>query len=107
MVIFKKTSDNKHVDLMTDDYKPMFSVEIFKVCAHDPEHLATLLESIQEHNWDLIFIIMMYDCPEEVKVDHELREDTLKEIFGYSQNDLSKEMVEEEIQHKHPNKHVS
>ena len=30
MVIFKKTSDNKHVDLMTDEYEPMFSVEIFK-----------------------------------------------------------------------------
>lgn len=106
MVIFKKTSDNKHVDL-TDGYNPMFSVEIFKVCANDPEHLATLLESIEEHNWDLIFIIMMLDCPEEVKVEHELRENTLKEIFGYEEKQLSIEMLEEEIQHKHPNKHIS
>ena len=107
MVIFKKTSDNKHVDLMTEEYNPMFSVEIFKVCAHDPEHLSALLESIKEQNWDLIFIIMMLDCPEEVKVDHELREDTLKEIFGYEENQLSIEMLEDEIQHKHPNKHTS
>jgi len=107
MVIFKKTSDNKHVDLMTDNYNPMFSVEIFKVCAHDPEHLSILLESIEEHNWDLIFIIMMVDCPEEVKVDHELREDTLKEIFGYDENQLSIEMLKDEIHHKHPNKSTS
>lgn len=107
MVIFKKTKDSKHVDLMTEKYDPMFSVEIFKVCKHDPEHLNTLLESIKEHNWDLIFIIMMYDCPEEVKVEHELREETLKEVFGYEQKELSIEMIEEEIHKKHPNKHAS
>ena len=104
MVIFKKSSDNKHVDLQTDGYKPMFSVEIFKICQHDPDHLNDLLESIKEKNWDLIFIIMMYDCPEEVKVEHELRENTLKEVFGYET--LSIEMIEEEILHKHPNKHT-
>ena len=105
MVIFKKTSDNKHVDVSTEKYNPMFSVEIFKVCRQDPEHLNALLESIEEHNWDLIFIILMHDCPEEVKVEHELREDTLKEVFGYEEKELSIEMVEEEIHHKHPNKH--
>jgi hypothetical protein len=102
MVVFYKT-DDCHVDLKTDQYLPVFSIEILKVSMRDPDHLDDLIESIKSHNWDLMFLIMMYDCPEEVFVDCDYRETTLMDIFGYDM--LSLEVIEEEIHHKHPNKH--
>lgn len=107
MVIFEKTADNKHVSLNTKLYNPMFTIEIFKICHCDPKHLDDLVESIKSKNWDLIFIIMMFDCPEEVIVEQDLREHILKQIFGYSITELNYTLIEEEIHHKHPNKHIA
>ena len=107
MIVFEETDDKQHVKILAETYDPMFTIEIFKICVNDPEHLNTFLESIKEHNWDLIFILLMYDCPEEVKVDNSLRESTLKEVFGYEQKELCLSLVENEIENKHPNKHAS
>jgi hypothetical protein len=104
MVVFYKSSDD-HVDLKIDRYNPAFMVEILKVSMRDPEHIDVLVATIQEQNWDLLYLIMMYDCPEEVIVDEDLRENCLKEVFGYET--LSLEVIEQEIHYKHPNKHAS
>jgi hypothetical protein len=100
MVFFRRKRDNEHVILAKDKYDPLFAMETYKV---SPKYLAIFIESVLEENWDLSFLIMMVECPEEVKVDMELREDTLESIYGYDHIPTQDDLLTE-IQTKHPNK---
>lgn len=102
MVVFYK-ENSEHVGLMYERYNPAFAIEMFKITMKDPDHVDAFMEAVQDKNWDLIFLILMYDCPEEVIVECDLRENTLKDVFGYDIQELNFGVIEEEIHHKHPN----
>ena len=102
MVVFYK-ENSEHVGLMYERYNPAFAIEMFKITLNDPKHVNAFMEAVKTKNWDLIFIILMYDCPEEVIVECDLRENTLKDIFGYDAEELTFETIENEIHDKHPN----
>ncbi|MFT5499473.1 MAG: hypothetical protein ACI9TH_004889 [Kiritimatiellia bacterium] len=71
---------NEVVNLAGDVYDPCFAVEMFRVSsALRPDFVACLLA----RRWDLVFLILMADCPEEVSVVWEHREDTLNRVFGF------------------------
>jgi hypothetical protein len=94
MVFFRKI--NGHMDLATDLYNPTYAVETFKitrVCECDCEKF---LMCLSQEDWDNLFLLMMEDCPEEVVVDHESRDDALVDVFGLEQA--------KEIKHRHEDK---
>ena len=93
MVFFIRTPDN-HIKVDKERYAPVFIMEIMKIRS---EFTTTFIECVTTENWDLIFLIMMAECPEEVKVVMELREHTLHSIYGYNQpptiQDLQHEFI--------------
>ena len=94
MVFFRKS--NGHMVVAEDLYNPSYVVEMFKItriCKCDCDDFLVCVES---KDWDKLFLIMMEDCPEEVVVDHELRELALLEVFG--------EEVSKEIEKRHEEK---
>lgn len=72
MIVFRRNEDKFFLAL--DRYPASFFIEIFKI---GPNVLK--LKKIGE--WKFIFIVMMSVCPEEVRVDLELRENTIKELL--------------------------
>ncbi|GJQ58568.1 MAG: hypothetical protein D8M57_09130 [Candidatus Scalindua sp. AMX11] len=73
MVVFRRRKDN--FCLAADRYPPTFFIEMFKVGPN-------FRKLKEREEWRLIFIIMMVSCPEEVRVEFELRENAIKELLS-------------------------
>lgn len=71
MIIFRKIEYKMH--LAKDKYAPSYIIEICKI---GPD----VMKLIENEKWDSLFIIMMLMCPEQVRVELELAENTLKEL---------------------------
>ena len=71
MVVFRRTEDRFW--LANDKYDPSFVIEMFKVGPN-------FFKLKEKKDWLDIFIVMMEVCPEEVRVDLEIRENTISEL---------------------------
>ena len=91
MVFFRKI--NGHMVLAEDLYQPCYVMEMFKISSKDAKDSEEFCLCITHADWDKMFLIMMEDCPEEVRVEQDLREHAIEEIFGKD--------VAEEVRKKH------
>ena len=80
MVFFRKI--NGHMVLAEDLYAPCYVIEAFKISIIDKDDQEEFFLCVLHQDWDRMFLIMMEDCPEEVKVENSLRENAIIEIFG-------------------------
>ncbi len=72
MVVFRRREDD--FCLALDKYMPSFIMEMFKV---GPK----FLKLKEREDWQFVFIIMMLECPEEVHVEFELRENAIRDLL--------------------------
>ncbi len=72
MVVFRRDEDKFW--LAIDRYPPSFIIEMFKV---GPK----VLKLKDKEEWRFIFVVMMMVCPEEVRVELEIRENTIRELL--------------------------
>lgn len=71
MIIFRKIETKMY--LAKDKYAPSYIIEICKIGPH-------VMKLVKQEKWDSLFIIMMLMCPEQVRVELELAENTLKDL---------------------------
>ncbi len=87
MIVFRR--NNNKLCLALDIYCPCYLIEI---CQIGP----AILTLVKREAWDVLFIIMMISCPDQVRVDQELRENTFEEIKQNRPeiNNIIKKMLE-------------
>ncbi len=72
MIIFRRIKDKLY--LAKDKYEPTYIIEMCKIGLDD------IMKLVELEKFDLLFIIMMIECPEEVRVEQELSENALKNL---------------------------
>ncbi len=94
MIIFRRIEDKLY--LAKDKYAPSYIVEMCKI---GPD----IMRLVEQEKFDALFIIMMIECPNEVRVELELSENVLKdlrrfrpEIVGKIRNMLDHKWIESE-----------
>ena len=72
MIIFRRIKDKLY--LAKDRYEPTYIIEMCKI-GNDG-----IVKLVELQKFDLLFIIMMIECPEEVRVEQELSESAFKNL---------------------------
>ncbi len=90
MIIFRRIKDKLH--LAKDKYEPTYIIEMCKI---GPDNIMKL---VKLEKYDLLFIIMMIECPEEVRVEHELSENAFKNLQQCRPEIVSK--IQDMLDHK-------
>ncbi len=71
MIVFRRKEDM--LFLAKDKYAPSFIIEM---CRIGP----SIMKLVELEKFNSLFIIMMIECPDEVRVELELAEDTFKDL---------------------------
>lgn len=71
MIIFRRIEDKLY--LAKDKYTPSYIIEMCKI---GPD----IMRLVEQKKFDSLFIIMMIECPNEVRVELELAENTLRNL---------------------------
>ncbi len=71
MIIFRRIEDKLY--LAKDKYLPSYIIEMCKI---GPD----IMRLVEQEKFDSLFIIMMIECPNEVRVELELAENTLSSL---------------------------
>ncbi len=72
MIIFRRIKDKLY--LAKDKYEPTYIIEMCKIGLDD------IMKLVELEKFNSLFIIMMIECPDEVRVELELAEDTFKDL---------------------------
>ncbi len=89
MIIFRRIEDNLY--LAKDKYAPTYIIEI---CRIGPE----IMKLVEQEKFDSLFIIMMMECPNEVRVEHELAENAFENLQHRRPEIVSK--IQDMLDHK-------
>ena len=94
MIIFRRIKDKLY--LAKDKYEPTYIIEACKI---GPD----IMRLVEQGRYEFLFIIMMIECPNEVKVELELSENVFNdlqerrpEIFSKIQNMHNHKWIESE-----------
>ena len=94
MIIFRRIEDTLY--LAKDKYDPTYIIEMCKI---GPD----IMKLVEQEKFDSLFIIMMVECSNEVRVEHELAENAFEdlkqrrpEIVSKTQNMLDHKWIESE-----------
>jgi len=90
MIIFRRIKDKLY--LAKDKYEPTYITEMCKIGPDD------IMKLVELKKFDLLFIIMMIECPEEVRVEHELSENAFKNLQQLCPKIVSK--IQDMLNHK-------
>ena len=90
VIIFRRIKDKLY--LAKDKYAPTYIIEMCKIGLDD------IMKLVELEKFDLLFIIMMIVCPEEVRVEQELSENTLKNLLQCRPEIVSK--IQDMLDHK-------
>ena len=71
MIIFRRIEDKLY--LAKDKYTPSYIAEMCKIGP-------SVRKLVEQDKFDALFIIMMIECPKEVRVELELAENALKDL---------------------------
>jgi hypothetical protein len=71
MIIFRRVEDKLY--LAKDKYSPSYIIEM---CRIGPD----IIRLVEQEEFDSLFIIMMIECPNEVRVELELSENTFMDL---------------------------
>ncbi len=71
MIIFKRIEDNLY--LAKEKYEPTYIIEMCKI---GPD----IMKLVEQEKFDSLFIIMMIECPNEVRVEQELAENVFEDL---------------------------
>jgi hypothetical protein len=71
MIIFRRIEGMLY--LAKDKYEPSYIVEM---CRIGP----CIIKLVEQDKFDSLFVIMMIECPDEVRVDQELSENSFKNL---------------------------
>ncbi len=89
MIIFRFIKDK--LFLAKDKYKPSYIIE---ACNIGPD----IIKLVKQERYETLFIIMMIECPNEVKVELELSENVFKELQQRRPEIVSK--IQDMLDHK-------
>jgi hypothetical protein len=89
MIIFRRIKDTLH--LAKDKYNPSYIIESCKI---GPD----IMRLVEQARYESLFIIMMLECPNEVKVELELPENVFKDLQHRRPEIVSK--VRDMLDHK-------
>ncbi len=90
MIIFRRIKDKLY--LAKDKYEPTYITEMCKI---GPDNIMKL---VKLEKYDLLFIIMMIECPEEVRVEQELSKNAFKNLQQCRPEIVSK--IQDMLDHK-------
>ncbi len=90
MIIFRRIKDK--LCLAKDKYEPTYIIEMCKI------GLGDIMKLVELEKFDLLFIIMMFKCPEEVRVELELSENAFKDLQQCRPGIISK--IQDTLDHK-------
>ena len=71
MIIFRRIEDKLY--LAKDKYTPTYIIEMCKIGP-------SIMKLVEQERFDSLFIIMMIECPKEVRVELELSENAFKDL---------------------------
>ena len=71
MIIFRRIEDKLY--LAKDKYSPTYITEMCKIGP-------SIMKLVEQERFDSLFIIMMIECPKEVRVELELSENAFKDL---------------------------
>jgi hypothetical protein len=89
MIIFRRIKDT--LRLAKDKYDPSYIIEACKI---GPD----IMRLVEQARYESLFIIMMLECPNEVKVELELSENVFKDLQHRRPEIVSK--VQDMLDHK-------
>ncbi len=89
MIIFRRVEDNLY--LAKDKYEPTYIIEMCKI---GPD----VMKLVEQEKFDSLFIIMMIECPNEVRVEQELSENAFKNLQQRRPEIVSK--IQDMLDHK-------
>ncbi len=90
MIIFRRIKDKLY--LAKDKYEPTYIIEMCKIGPDD------IMKLVELEKFDLLFIIMMIECPEEVRVEQELSKNAFKNLQQCRPEIVSK--IQDMLDHK-------
>ena len=89
MIIFRRIEDM--LFLAKDKYTPTYIIEMCKI---GPD----IMKLVEQEKFDSLFIIMMIECPDEVRVEQELSENAFKDLQQRLPKIVSK--IQDMLDHK-------
>ncbi|MDR4509462.1 MAG: hypothetical protein MRJ65_14750 [Candidatus Brocadiaceae bacterium] len=89
MIIFRRVEDTLY--LAKDKYTPTYIIEMCKIGPG-------IMKLIEQKKFDSLFLIMMLECPTEVRVELELSENAFKDLQQRRPQIASK--IREMLDHK-------
>ncbi len=89
MIIFRRIEGMLY--LAKDKYSPSYIIEM---CRIGPD----IMTLVERNKFESLFVIMMIECPEEVRVDQELSENAFKDLQQRRPEIVSK--IQDMLDHK-------